>query len=117
MASSYACWEVNPDVFHYFFGSRETTLSDHACTYFTRISVFKFSILKTENLMTEIRLCCIRSYLPYTESFPRRSWEKEKGDFRRVTVAILVLAASYPNKSIKKPTSAVVVYLLQLTTK
>ena len=45
--------------------------------------------------------CCIRSYLSYTENFLEKVEKREKGDFRRGTVAILVLAASYLNESIK----------------
>ena len=58
---------------------------------------------------TQIKIwewCCIRSYLPYIESFPRGSWKREERDFWRGTVVILVLAASYLNKCIKKTTYA-----------
>ena len=53
---------------------------------------------------------------PTPRAFPEEVGKGEKGDFRRGTVAILVLAASYLNKSIKTHI-CVVVYLLQLTTK
>ena len=65
-------------------------------------------IYQRDKSETQIKIwewCCIRSYHPYTytESFPQGSWKKEKRDFQRGTVAILVLAASYLKKSIKNP--------------
>ena len=64
-------------------------------------------IYQGDESKTQIKIWeCIRSYLSYTESFPRGSWKRERRDIRRGTVAILVLAASYLNKCIKKTTSA-----------
>ena len=45
------------------------------------IKVLMQEIIYQQNIKQ--RFCCIQSYLPYTECFPRVSWGREKGDFRR----------------------------------
>ena len=45
MAWGFAWWEGDPDVVLYFLGSRETTLSDHACIYLT-ITVYSLGKLE-----------------------------------------------------------------------